>query len=125
MKSSIDHVGILVGDLEQAIELFESVFGLAVDKRAEVPDKNVKAAFLDWGVATIELIEVAGYTPPAESGPINHLAVSVPDVAESTERARSHGIEGETPEPIEMAGRKTIFLLPEKLPGVRIQLVES
>ncbi len=55
--SHIEHIGIAVASLENAIAFYEKVFGLKCYKIEEVADQKVRTAFLMVGETKIELLE--------------------------------------------------------------------
>jgi catechol 2,3-dioxygenase-like lactoylglutathione lyase family enzyme len=120
-RGEIEHVGVEVDDLDAIVGFLESTFGLAVDRRVDIPHR-LRAAFLHWGGLTVELIERAGAArgkPPAR---IDHLAVRVDDLQAEAERLRAAGVSTETPAVVELGGRPTIFV-DGSAHGIRLQLV--
>src|SRR6202008_2318571 len=57
MLKKIHHVGVVVPDLERALELWRGVLGLHLTKSATIQDQGVKAALLKVGECEIELLE--------------------------------------------------------------------
>lgn len=60
MIEKIDHIGIVVKDLEKAIKVYSDVLGFKVDKVEQVEEFKVKIAFLPVGEVLIELLEPIG-----------------------------------------------------------------
>ena len=56
----IEHIGIAVSDLENAISIYEKVFGLKCYKIEEVKDQKVRTAFFRLGATKLELLESTG-----------------------------------------------------------------
>ena len=56
MFGRIDHVGLAVTDLEEAIDLHVNVYGLALVHRETVAEQGVEAALLDVGESHVELL---------------------------------------------------------------------
>ena len=56
MFGRIDHVGLAVSDLEEAIDLHVNVYGLALVHRETVAEQGVEAALLDVGENHVELL---------------------------------------------------------------------
>lgn len=124
MSSAIEHVAVQVEDLERTIKFLRDAFGLVVDRRAELPERRLRAAFLSWGAAGVEVLEVAGASPPTVPGAINHLAVAVDDLDEALSRLARLGIEAETDHPILVGGRRTVYLKPTPTWPARTQLLK-
>jgi methylmalonyl-CoA/ethylmalonyl-CoA epimerase len=95
----IEHIGIAVKDLEEAIRFYESTYGLKCYKVEEVTDQKVKTAFFQVGQTKIELLEST-----ADDGPIakfiekrgegmHHLAFAVPDTDKALAEAEKKGVQ--------------------------------
>jgi methylmalonyl-CoA/ethylmalonyl-CoA epimerase len=82
----IDHIGVAVEDLDEALSTYERLFGAEVEHRATVPDQGVEAAAVLLGDGRVELLEpLEGDTPVgrflAKRGPgMHHVAYAVEDV---------------------------------------------
>jgi methylmalonyl-CoA/ethylmalonyl-CoA epimerase len=130
VRSEIDHVGVVVDDLDAAVRFLGDAFGLAVERTVEVSELNLSARFLRWGGISIELIE---HGDPERrkaalgdsQASIDHIAVKMADLDQAVSALVSAGVQTVTPEPFELAGRRTIFLAPDSADGVRYQLLEA
>jgi methylmalonyl-CoA/ethylmalonyl-CoA epimerase len=93
----IEHIGIAVENLEEAIEYYEKVIGLECYAIEEVKDQKVKTAFFKIGDTKIELLESTDPDGPIgkyleKKGPgIHHLAFAVPDVNLALKDAEEKG----------------------------------
>ncbi len=129
MIGRIDHIGIAVASLDDAVRFYETALGLRCLKREEVPDQKARVAFFDVGGTHIELLE-----PLAETGPIarflerhgegiHHLAFATDDIDAQLERAREAGCRLINERPVSGAGGKQIaFLHPRSTHGVLMEL---
>ncbi|MDZ5609053.1 VOC family protein [Bacillus pseudomycoides] len=86
----IDHVGLMVANLETSISFYEKVVGLKLIKRMGHPDPNLKLAFLgveESQETIVELIE--GYNPslPAE-GKVHHICFKVDSLEDEIKRLK-------------------------------------
>ena len=94
----IEHIGIAVENLEDAIKYYEEVIGLECYAIEEVIDQKVRTAFFKIGDTKIELLESTDPDGPigkfiAKKGPgIHHLAFAVPDVNKALENAEKKGV---------------------------------
>src|SRR5262245_18847784 len=99
MIKGIDHIAIAVADIENAITLFETVLGMKVKHREDVPNFKVTTATLSTGGCDIELIQATSEDSPvakfiAERGPgMHHIALSVPDINATLQRLRAQGVQ--------------------------------
>jgi len=96
--SHIEHIGIAVENLEEAIKYYEKVLGLSCYAIEEVADQKVKTAFFKVGQTKIELLESTDPEGPigkfiAKKGQgIHHLAFAVDDVADALAGAEQNGV---------------------------------
>jgi len=87
--SHIEHIGIAVDSLEEAIPFYEEKLGMKCYAVEEVTDQKVKTAFFKVGETKIELLESTDPEGPIgkfieKKGPgIHHLAFAVDDVNKS------------------------------------------
>ena len=94
----IEHLGIAVKSLEEAIPYYENVLGLKCYAVEEVTDQKVKTAFFMIGQTKIELLEptcpestIAGFIEKRGEG-IHHLAFATDDVAACLAEAEEKGV---------------------------------
>ena len=96
--SHIEHLGIAVKSLEEAIPYYENVLGLKCYAVEEVADQKVKTAFFKIGQTKIELLEptspestIASFIEKRGEG-IHHLAFATADVAACLAEAEEKGV---------------------------------
>ncbi len=123
--SHIEHIGIAVNSLEEAIPYYENALGLKCYAVEEVADQKVKTAFFMVGQTKIELLESTDPEGPIgkfieKKGPgVHHIAFAVDNVNEALAEAAEKGIQL-----IDKAGRKGAeglnigFLHPKSTLGV-------
>jgi methylmalonyl-CoA/ethylmalonyl-CoA epimerase len=132
VKSQIDHVGVMVEDLDESVRFLENAFGLAVSTSSSVEpsDGSMRARFLQWGPVSIELVELAAGPLREErlgsaQARIDHIALAVEDIDKALPELRDAGMQTTTDEPWELGGRRIAFVRPESAGGVIYQLIES
>ena len=97
--SHIEHIGIAVKSLEEAIPYYENMLGLKCYAVEEVADQKVKTAFFQVGDTKIELLESTDPEGPIgkfieKKGPgVHHLAFAVDDVNKSLNELENKGIQ--------------------------------
>ncbi len=97
--SHIEHIGIAVNSLEEAIPYYEKVLGLKCYAVEEVADQKVKTAFFKVGDTKIELLESTDPQGPIgkfiekKGQGIHHLAFAVDNVNEALTQASENGIQ--------------------------------
>jgi catechol 2,3-dioxygenase-like lactoylglutathione lyase family enzyme len=131
----LDHVGILVDDLDRASAFATEVLGLGEPTAVRVEEFGLSAAFFPLGAGRLELLrfdEPGDRLPPGERVRLDHFAVEVDDLDAEAERLRGHGVRFRgplTPEqvqaPVEMRGRRHLWTVPETAGGFLLQLTEA
>lgn len=129
----VDHIGIAVADMDEALVLYRDLLGLELERLETVPQENVKVAFLKLdrtgAVGHIELLAplsdegaIAGFI--ARKGPgLHHIAVAAADISQMLNRCREAGLKLIDQEPRTGAGGKQIaFLHPKSGGGVLIEV---
>jgi len=127
----IDHIGIAVKDLDQAIRLYRDQLGLKIKAVEEVDQQKVKVAFVPISETNLELLEPTDPSGPvgkfiAKKGEgIHHISFNVSDLEGKLKQLREEGIELIDQEPRYGAGgAKVAFLHPKSTGGVLIELCE-
>jgi len=129
----VDHIGIAVADLDEALILYRDLLGLELERIEEVPQENVKVAFLKLdctgALGHLELLAplsdegaIAAFI--ARKGPgLHHLAVAADDLVLMLDRFKEAGLKLIDQEPRTGAGGKQIaFLHPKSGGGVLIEV---
>ncbi len=131
MLEKIDHLGVAVKSIEQALEFYQNTLGVEPTGVEEVPSQKVKVAFLPVGESNIELLEatsedsaIAKHIEKRGEG-IAHLAFKVDniEVALSTLKEKGVRLINETPQP-GAHGAKIAFIHPKSTNGILIELCE-
>lgn len=131
--SHIEHLGIAVKNLEQAIPYYEKVLGLKCYNIEEVADQKVRTAFFKVGQTKIELLEptsedstIAKFIEKRGEG-IHHLAFAVADgVAEALAQCETEDVQLIDKAPRKGAeGLNIAFLHPKSTMGVLTELCEN
>ncbi|MGI5863002.1 MAG: methylmalonyl-CoA epimerase [Myxococcales bacterium] len=129
MIQRIDHLGIAVHKLEDAIPFYEKALGLKCERIEEVASQKVRTAFFDVGGVHIELLEPTSPESPiakfleSKGEGIHHLAFGTDDVAAQLAQAKEAGVRliNETPVP-GAGGKQVAFLHPKSTRGVLTEL---
>ena len=127
----LEHVGIAVRSLAQALPLYQHGLGLDCSPVEEVDGMGVRVVKLPVGAATLELIEgtdpegtIARFIAKRGEG-IHHICLEVEDLAQATQRLQAQGYSPVYDAPREGAGgHKVNFLRPQNTHGVLIELLE-
>lgn len=131
--SHIEHLGIAVKSIEEALPYFENVLGLKCYNIETVEDQKVKTAFLMCGDTKLELLEptcpestIAKFIENRGIG-VHHVAFAVEDgVAEALAQAEAAGIRLIDKAPRKGAENLNIaFLHPKSTMGILTELCEK
>jgi methylmalonyl-CoA epimerase len=132
MFERIDHIGIAVTDLEEAIELYEKTFGMPVTHRETVAEQGVSIAMLQTAESHVELMQPTGEDTPvgrfiAKRGPgIHHIGYAVPDIEAALVDVKAAGLRLIDEKPRRgAADSRVAFLHPTATGGVLTELIES
>ena len=125
MIQKIDHLGIAVNNLDEAIDYFESALGLTCEGREEVESQKVRTAFFAVGEVHLELLEPTSEESPiakflAKNGEgIHHIAFATDAIDAQLSKASVAGIRLIHEVPFEGAANKLVaFLHPKSTHGV-------
>ena len=130
--TDIDHVGVAVPDLDQAVATYERLLGVAPAHRERVEDQGVEEVLFAVGSSYVQLLGPLGADTPVgrsleRRGPgVHHVAYRVDDVAAALEHLRAEGARliDEAPRP---GSRNTLiaFVHPASMGGVLVELVQE
>ena len=131
MIKKVDHIAVVVPDLDAALKFWVEAFGLALERVESVPREGVDVAFLPVGDSEIELLQptdpesgVARYLEKRGPG-LHHLCFEVDDIDATLARLKA----AEIPLITETAvagddGKKYAFVHPKGTGGVLVELYE-
>ena len=130
--SHIEHLGIAVKSLEEAIPYYEQVLGMKCYNVEEVADQKVKTAFFKVGQTKIELLEptcaestIAKFIENKGEG-VHHVAFAVEGIEGALAEAEEKEIRLIDKTPRKGAEGLTIaFLHPKSTKGVLTELCED
>jgi methylmalonyl-CoA/ethylmalonyl-CoA epimerase len=128
----IHHLGVAVSDLDEAIAMYERLFGARLERRDSLSEQGVMAASLLIGDSRIELVAPTGEDTHvgrflAKRGPgMHHVALETADVQEAIEDLAAAGAQliDETPRR-GLFGLEVAFVHPSSVDGVLTEVVSS
>lgn len=131
-KIRIDHIAIVVEDIESALDFWRDGLGLELKHVEEVASQESLVAFLPTGEGEIELVEpttqdsgVARYLNKRGPG-IHHICFEVEGLQEKLNHLKANGVRLINEEPtIGAGGKKIAFIHPESTHGVLVELYEA
>jgi methylmalonyl-CoA/ethylmalonyl-CoA epimerase len=126
----IDHIGVVVRDIQEALKVYQAALGLPLREVVEVPNQKVEVAFLPVGESNIELVQplsddtgIAKFLKERGEG-IHHICLKVSDIESALDQLKAHGVELIDEEPRQGPHGRVAFVHPRGAHGVLIELVE-
>ena len=131
MFARIDHIGVAVDDLDAAIALHETTYGMTLVHRELVTEQGVEAVLLDVGENHVELLRPLAEDTPvgkflASRGPgLHHVAFQVSDIEAALAALKDAGsrLIDETPR-IGIRSSRVAFVHPKSSGGVLTEIVQ-
>ena len=127
----IDHIAIVVDDIESALGFWRDVLGLELDHVEEVLEQQSLVAFLPVDGSEIELVEptsddsgVARYLKKHGPG-MHHICLQVEALESTLAELKAKGVHLINETPLEVSGGKRLaFIHPKSTQGVLVELYE-
>jgi len=126
----INHVAIVVKDIDESLKFWETALGLKLHHLEEVPSQASKVAFIPVGESEIELVQpttedsgMAAYLEKRGEG-MHHLCVEVDDIEGKMQELKNAGVRLINDVPQVLPGRKMAFIHPKSASGVLVELYE-
>ncbi|MEM2975690.1 MAG: methylmalonyl-CoA epimerase [Candidatus Bathyarchaeia archaeon] len=132
MIEGLDHVGIAVEKIEDALVLYEKVLGLKLERIKVVEDQKVKLAILYAGETKIELLEPTDPDSPVgkflqkRGEGVHHIALKVSKIEDAIRTLKDEGVQLIDEKPrIGAEGGKIAFLHPKSTRNVLLELCQK
>ncbi|WP_423905930.1 methylmalonyl-CoA epimerase [Candidatus Spongiihabitans sp.] len=131
MIGRLNHVAIVVPDLDAASVLYREQFGAQVSEKVDLPDHGVTTVFVDLSNTKIELLYPLGAESPIDrfleknpDGGIHHLCYEVEDIERAAQKLQQQGMRilGDGKPTTGAHGKPVIFLHPKDTMGTLIEL---
>jgi len=127
----IDHIAIVVEDIESALGFWRDALGLELDHVEDIPEQKSIVAFLPTGGSEIELVKpttedsgVARYLQKRGPG-MHHICFEVDDIEATLAHLEGKGVRLINETPItSVDGKKLAFIHPESTHGVLVELYQ-
>jgi methylmalonyl-CoA/ethylmalonyl-CoA epimerase len=131
MKATLDHVGIAVANLQEALAFYRDALGLEIGATEEVSSERVRVTFVGGGASSLELLEAIGEESPIakfvakRGGGLHHITLRVDDLRAALAQLKARGVRliDETPRP-GAHGSLVAFIHPSSAHGVLVELLE-
>jgi methylmalonyl-CoA epimerase len=128
----IDHIGVAVADLDEAVALYSERLGMPVQHRETVEAQGVEAVLLGVGDSHVELLRPLGPETAVgrfleRNGPaLHHVAYGTEDIDSALEEVRAAGLRLIDEQPrTGIRNSRVAFVHPKSTGGVLTELVEA
>jgi methylmalonyl-CoA/ethylmalonyl-CoA epimerase len=134
MIGRLNHVAIVVPDLNAAAMLYRSALGAAVSEPAALPEHGVTVVFVELPNTKIELLEPLGENSPIRafldrnpSGGMHHVCYEVGDILAARDRLMAAGarVLGDGEPKIGAHEKPVLFLHPKDFCGTLVELEQA
>ncbi len=126
----INHVAIVVQDIDEALGFWRDQLGLELDHIEEVPSQASKVAFIPVGGSEVELVQptdpesgLGKYLEKRGEG-LHHLCIEVDDIGAMLDLLKEKGVRLINETPVDLPGRRMAFIHPKAGNGVLIELYQ-
>ena len=130
--NKIEHIGIAVRNLDEAILTYTELLGTKCYKTEAVESEGVKTAFFQVGESKIELLEASNENSPIakfiekKGAGLHHIAFDVTNIEESMKELSSKGFQLLNEQPKNGADNKLVaFIHPKSSNGVLVELCQE
>lgn len=131
MIKRINHIAIIVPDLDASLSFWRDTLGLSLTHVEEVKSQESIVAFMPTGDSEVELVKPTTETSGAakflaKRGPgLHHIALEVDNLDEMLARLKEKGVRLINETPVTAAGgNRAAFIHPESANGVLVELYE-
>ncbi|RME74506.1 MAG: methylmalonyl-CoA epimerase [Chloroflexi bacterium] len=131
MSVKVNHIAIVVEDIDKALSVYRDAIGLPVEKVVEEPAEAVKVAYLPTESGEVELIQpitedsgVAKFLAKRGEG-LHHICLEVDSIEAATRRMAAQGMQVLGEVRVNQRGDRYIFIHPKSAHGVLIELYEA
>lgn len=129
MKARLDHIGIAVSNVEEALAFYRDALGLEIEAPEGVASQRVRAHFIPVGEAALELLEATAADSPIakfveKRGPgLHHITLRVDDIHATLAQLKARGVRLIDDEARPGAhGSLVAFIHPSAAHGVLVEL---
>jgi len=130
MFNRMDHVGIVVNNIDDSLKTYRDQLGFTLLERVMIPEQKVEAAFLDAHNSTIELIAptdaesgTARYLAKRGEG-THHIAYEVADLVAALAELKAQGVQLIDETPRQGVHGLVAFVHPKATHGMMIELLQ-
>jgi len=126
----INHVAVVVADINQALSFWQDGLGLKLQHIEDVPSQKATVAFLPVGDSEVELVQPTSSESglakflAEKGGGMHHLCFEVDDIEGMLAELKAKEIRLINETAMELPGRKMAFVHPKSTGGVLVELYQ-
>ena len=130
MITDIDHVGIVVKNLDEMTVMLSEIFGFKLTEEIVAPNGEFKSAIVSNGNTRLELIQPLGPHGSIakfldqKGGGIHHLSFAVADIERELRTLEAKGVRLVNDKPLAVASTLVAFVHPSSTEGVLVELIQ-
>ena len=130
MVKKIDHIAIVVRDVDEALKLYSDMFGFKVAETMEGPDGEFKAVLVSSGDITLEFLQPLKSDSSfarfleEKGGGLHHVSFATDDIEQELESLKAKGKRLINKEPISLPTARIAFIHPDATENVLVELVQ-
>jgi len=132
MIKRLNHVGVIVHNLDDTLKIYERIFGLKPTTVKTAMEGKARVAFVPVGDGEIELIQPLDSNMPqskflqTRGQGIHHVSLSTDNIESEVDKMRKEGVVFAAEQPkIGAHGVKIIFTKPETTDNITVELCEE
>lgn len=131
MIGKLNHIAIVVPDLQAASVLYRDTLGATVSNPSDLPAHGVTVAFVELPNTKVELLHplgaaspIAGFLEKNPSGGIHHVCYEVDDILAARDRLKVQGarVLGDGEPKTGAHGKPVLFLHPKDFCGTLVEI---
>ena len=129
MLKKIDHIAIVVKDIEKAVKSYSDMFGFKIMEKREGPGGEFVSAMMALGDMRLEMFQplkpgsFSRFLEERGNG-LHHVSFLTDDISSEIENLKAQGKKLQNEEPMQLPNAKIAFIHPSAAENVLIELVE-
>jgi methylmalonyl-CoA/ethylmalonyl-CoA epimerase len=130
MLKKIDHIAVVVQDIDKAVKTYTDMFGFKVVERMAGPSNEFTSVMLACGDIRVELFqplkEDTSFSKflAEKGGGLHHVSFVTDDIVKELETLKARGSKLQNEEPIQLPNAKIAFIHPSAAENVLIELIQ-
>ena len=130
MLKKLDHIAVVVKDIDKAVNSYTDMFGFKVVERMAGPSNEFTSVMLACGDIRVELFQPSKEDTSfskflaEKGGGLHHVSFVTDDIVKALETLKARGSKLQNEEPIQLPNAKIAFIHPSAAENVLIELIQ-